>query len=247
VKNSINPGILPASASDSRLHRVSTSELVAMNIRSRIFRGELLPGDRIRQGELARQLGVSRIPIREAFIALEREGWVATSHNGGTFVESFDEDAIRVHFEVQGLVCALAARRAAARAADVDIERLRVAQCGVVAGASLADLRAAHDNFLHTLLAIARSPRLASAIRDSSGVVPGNLFETIPGSDVVQQHGTERIVVAIERRDQEAAAGASMRLAASQAQLVIDVVSSRGVRFGFGSIPRTSTESGTPS
>jgi DNA-binding GntR family transcriptional regulator len=211
-------------APGARFTRVSTGDLVASKIRSRIFDGELRAGDRIRQDELAREFGISRIPIREAFIALEREGWVTTWSNRGTFVEPFDDESIRVHFEVQGLVWSVAARHAATRASAESIVGLRRVQQRLVVGASAPELRDAHDEFEHTLLETARSPRLASALRSSSSVVPGNLFEIVPGSDVVQARGAARIVDAIELRDHDAAARACEQLAQAQASLVIEVV-----------------------
>ncbi len=177
-------------------------------------------------------IGVSRIPIREALVALEREGWVTSPRNRGTFIGPFDDDTIRIHFELEGLVCALATRRAVARATDEDVERLRAAQKRVVAGKSPTALLEAHGEFLRTLLSVARSPRLASTLRGFSSVIPGNLFEIIPGSGLLQQGGTKHIAVAIEHRDQKAAADASTRLAEAQADLVIEVVSSRPAWIG---------------
>ena len=50
------------------------SARIAAHLRRRILRGELRPGDRIRQEEVAEQLGASRVPVREALRILEAEG-----------------------------------------------------------------------------------------------------------------------------------------------------------------------------
>ena len=100
------------------MDRRSSGDLVAIHIRSLIFNGELRQGDRMRQDEIAQQLGVSRIPVREAIIALDREGWLSVTPHRGAFVQGLDEDMLLDHYELQGLVYGLAARRATERATD---------------------------------------------------------------------------------------------------------------------------------
>src|SRR5207237_8707874 len=75
----------------------------------------LRPGQRVPQDEIARELGISRIPIREALIALESGGWVTIELHRGAFVTALDEQAVRDHYELYGLVYGFAARRALAR------------------------------------------------------------------------------------------------------------------------------------
>jgi DNA-binding GntR family transcriptional regulator len=58
------------------LHRKSNGEEAAIHIRRMIFDGELRPGERVPQDEIALALGISRIPHREALVALEHQGWV---------------------------------------------------------------------------------------------------------------------------------------------------------------------------
>ena len=53
---------------------VSAAEQVAADLRRRILAGEIVPGERIRQEEVAERFGVSRLPVREALRMLEAEG-----------------------------------------------------------------------------------------------------------------------------------------------------------------------------
>ncbi len=209
--------------------RRSSGDLVAVHIRSMIFNGELRQGDRVRQDEIARHLGMSRIPVREAIIALDREGWLTITPHRGAFVHGLDEDALRDHYELLGLVYGLAARRATERATDDELERLRDAQQQLAAADSPDTMHDANNEFLRTLLILARSPRLGSVMRNMSTVVPGNFFELISGSAAIQQAGTKRIVAAMKRRDPDAAAGACMRLLREQGDLVIKLLASRGM------------------
>ncbi len=64
----------------------TASARVAESLRTAILRGELTPGTRIRQEDLASRLGASRIPVREALRALEVEGLVTMVANTGAWV-----------------------------------------------------------------------------------------------------------------------------------------------------------------
>jgi len=77
----------------------------------------LLPGQRIRQNELAERLGVSRQPVSHALHLLHRQGLVAESGRRGFEVTQLDPARIRQLYEVRGAIDALAARLAAGRAA----------------------------------------------------------------------------------------------------------------------------------
>src|SRR5881227_2727330 len=102
-------------AYEPRLARRSSGDEAALLIRRMIFEGELRPGERVPQDDVAAILGISRIPVREALIALEREGWVTIELHRGAFINALDDQAVRDHYELFGLVYGFAARRALAR------------------------------------------------------------------------------------------------------------------------------------
>lgn len=62
------------------------TEEVTEQLRDAIFRGHFAPGERLSEEQLARSLGISRGPIREAFVRLEREGLIASQANRRTVV-----------------------------------------------------------------------------------------------------------------------------------------------------------------
>jgi DNA-binding GntR family transcriptional regulator len=78
----------------------------------------LLPGQRIRQNELAERLGVSRQPVSHALQLLYRQGLITESGRRGFEVAQLDPERIRQLYEVRGAIDALAARLAAERAAS---------------------------------------------------------------------------------------------------------------------------------
>ncbi|MFG2004673.1 GntR family transcriptional regulator [Spirillospora sp. NPDC048911] len=90
-----------------------------------IVGGVLQPGQRMVEAELARQLGVSRQPIREAFHRLEAEGWVDLRPGQGAFVHTPTEQEVDQLLDVRGLLESEAARLAAGAAAPADVAALR--------------------------------------------------------------------------------------------------------------------------
>jgi DNA-binding GntR family transcriptional regulator len=75
----------------------------------------LLPGQRVRQNELADKLGVSRQPVSHALHILHRQGLLAESGRRGFEVTQLDPERIRQLYEVRSAIDALAAKLAAER------------------------------------------------------------------------------------------------------------------------------------
>jgi DNA-binding GntR family transcriptional regulator len=84
----------------AKLVRTPSGEHIASHVRSLIFEGELRPGMRVPQDAIAQDLGVSRIPVREALIVLEREGWVTNEMHRGAFINALDEPTVHDHYEL---------------------------------------------------------------------------------------------------------------------------------------------------
>lgn len=97
---------------------------VAQELRIAILRGDLTPGSRIKQEHLAAQLGVSREPVRQALLLLQREGLVHAQPNRGASVAPLDSQLIS---DVYGLREALetAAVATLARSSRFDVRPFR--------------------------------------------------------------------------------------------------------------------------
>jgi DNA-binding GntR family transcriptional regulator len=79
--------------------------LQAVNeIRELIFRHVLLPGEKVRQVELAQRVGVSRSPLREALRTLESEGMVSYEANRGYVVSRLDADDLAQIYRMRELL-----------------------------------------------------------------------------------------------------------------------------------------------
>jgi DNA-binding GntR family transcriptional regulator len=85
----------------SEIRPINLREQVVEQIRTAIIEGRLKPGDHMVEANLTKQLGVSRTPLREALILLEREGLVESSPNRGTFVRKFGAGDIEVIFSMR--------------------------------------------------------------------------------------------------------------------------------------------------
>jgi DNA-binding GntR family transcriptional regulator len=71
---------------------------------SKIRNGEFPPGAKISEARIAQDLSMSQIPVREAMIALNHEGWVERVLNKGVFVKQFDLEEMKHLFEVRELI-----------------------------------------------------------------------------------------------------------------------------------------------
>jgi DNA-binding GntR family transcriptional regulator len=107
--------------------RPNLRDWVAEELRERILAGTLAPGARIDQDGIARELGVSKLPVREALIRLEWVGLVRTVPHRGSSVVQLDPQDLRDTYRIYGMVCGLAGERAVEHltAGDLhDLERL---------------------------------------------------------------------------------------------------------------------------
>jgi DNA-binding GntR family transcriptional regulator len=93
-----------------------------------ISTGLLPPDSRLHQGRLADELGVSRTPVREALLRLEREGLVYTSPGRGMFVRGVSPEEVREVYEVREVLEPFAARLACLRATARDVSAVEAIQ-----------------------------------------------------------------------------------------------------------------------
>lgn len=85
----------------NEIRPINLREQVVEQIRTAIIEGRLKPGDHMVEAQLTKQLGVSRTPLREALILLEREGLVESFPNRGTFVRKFDLEDVDTIFSMR--------------------------------------------------------------------------------------------------------------------------------------------------
>lgn len=124
----------------SLLQSQTMADAIAGALRLAILEGALEGGQVLRQADLATKFGVSRIPIREALLKLEREGLVETRPRRGTVVSGLDANAFEEILEMRSALETLALSSAIARMDETDLQ---------AASAILARAEAAlHDSAL---------------------------------------------------------------------------------------------------
>lgn len=109
----------------SQIRPINLREQVADEIRTAIIEGRLKPGDHITETDLTRELGVSRTPVREALIILEREALIVSVPNRGCFVRAFNEDDIEALFSMRTTLENFTAELVINRLTTADFEHLQ--------------------------------------------------------------------------------------------------------------------------
>jgi DNA-binding GntR family transcriptional regulator len=213
------------------LSRVSSGEQVRLYVLRLIFDGVLRQGQRLPQDAIAKVLGVSRIPVREALIALEHEGWVTIIRHHGVFVNSLDETAVRDHYELYGLFYGFAVRRATERQGGAALAKNLAPIQKRIAGAmdDVTEMYNATPAFHDVVVRAAQSPRIGSVLRLMTGIVPGNFFELVPGAAAVEKKGTAAILREVRREDGEAAAAKYGAMLREQGDLVVGLFTRKGL------------------
>jgi DNA-binding GntR family transcriptional regulator len=206
----------------------SSSHEAAKYIRRLIFEGHLSGGVRIPQDEIATALGRSRVPVREALIALEREGWVTIIPNRGAYVATFTPAAIRDHYELLGFTYGLAARRAVEKKAPGLKERLDDLAVGLRDVEALEVFNRSAVAFHAAIVDAADSPRIRGVLRSMSAIVPGNFFGQVPGSAAVEKRSASVIRRAIAAGDADRAAEEYRNVLRRHADMVVNLLDKRG-------------------
>jgi GntR family transcriptional regulator of vanillate catabolism len=186
---------------------------VAERVRERILTGEIAPGERLNEVHLARELGVSRTPIRAALHALAAEGLLDYVHNRGFSVRevplSAMLDAYEIRASLEGLACRFAAERGLTPEQRATIEAAlargdEILERPQLTDRDLAEYRTVNVDFHDTILAAAQNRMLVEAVRLTLNM-PGATYRHIVSfthRDVRRRHDDHhRIFELIEARE----------------------------------------------
>jgi DNA-binding GntR family transcriptional regulator len=94
-------------------------------IKKRILDSRYIPGERISEAHLAKELGLGRSPIRTALAKLKNDGWIAVSPQSGTYIKSLTDKEISDLLDLRLLLETQVAERAAQSIDEHDLRRLR--------------------------------------------------------------------------------------------------------------------------
>jgi DNA-binding GntR family transcriptional regulator len=188
----------------------SASAAASEVIREAIIDGRLAPGRRLKEEELARELGMSRTPVREALLMLQSEGLVESLPRRGAFVRSYAVDELDEMYQLRAVLEGYAARRAATRISPEDVvrledscarfDRLRVED-------DLLDLVQENLFFHNVILEAAASDRLGPMVRKVIDIplVYKSFYWYSPEQKLISEHYHKQLTRALRVGDAERA------------------------------------------
>ncbi len=137
---------------------------ISRTLAERIVRGELAPGERLRQDHIAEEFGASHVPVREAFRRLEAQGLAVSIPRRGVRVADFGLADVREVAEMRAALEVLALRNAIPNLTDAILTE---AEAATHEGDDAQDVRhweAANRRFHRLIIAPCNMPRLMEAI-----------------------------------------------------------------------------------
>ncbi|MFN4171740.1 MAG: GntR family transcriptional regulator [Pseudorhodobacter sp.] len=174
--------------------------------------GDLPPGSRLRETDLAERLGLSRTPVREAIRQLEADGLVTHLPRQGATVRRLDYAEVIELYEMRMVLEGTAARLAARGASEVELDELAALNADLAAAPSGPRAQEVNRQFHRTLLDAARNRFLVksmSALQKTLLILgPSTLADPERAAGAVAEHGA--VLAALVARD-AGAAEAAMR------------------------------------
>ena len=116
-------------------------DVVFHTLREAILKGELKPGERLMELQLAEKMGVSRTPIREAIRMLEQEGLAVTIPRKGAQVAGMTEKDMEDSLEIRAALDELAVQLACDAITEEQLQQLKVAMRGVEEAIRIGDIK----------------------------------------------------------------------------------------------------------
>ncbi|MGE5623469.1 MAG: GntR family transcriptional regulator [Methanocella sp.] len=143
--------------------------LVYQTLREAILEGRLAPGRKLVAEALAKELGVSRMPVREALSRLAQDGFVKAIPHKEVVVAGFSEQDVREIYDIRSVLEAYAARLCAREAKPEQLARLSELQAQMEAALAEQNpeaLRQADNEFHHVLFTTCGSRKLGQLLTE---------------------------------------------------------------------------------
>lgn len=168
--------------------------------------------------------------MREAVIALDREGWVMIQPHRGAFVVGLDENSTRDHYELLGRVYGYGAHRTAERATPEQIAALAAVARKLQAASDPHEFSQLNMEFLRRLVGMAASRRVSATVRLMAvSIVPGDFFVEIPEAIKIHKRHLRAIMKALKAADGETAEREIIAMLREESDLVVALLTERGI------------------
>lgn len=202
----------PEKKKASPIQRQTVVSAALQALRERILRGELLEGEQLRQEALADELGVSRIPLREALRQLQSEGLVTFYPHRGAVVSTLSTEEISEAFELRAVLEPDLLRRAIpniTEAGFIIARKVLAAYNDDLQSGDVSTWGELNWQFHSTLLEPANRPLSLGIVRTlnyhSNRYVRLQLMLTHGETRAMEEH--QQILAHCERRETDAACG----------------------------------------
>ncbi|GAA0704211.1 GntR family transcriptional regulator [Paraclostridium ghonii] len=185
-------------------------EIVLHEIRNAIFEGKLNQGDRLIENNIAKCMGVSRTPVREALRQLEIEGLAVNVPRKGTLVKGISkEDAIEI-YDIREVLEGLVSRLACLHITRIEIRRLKeiisIMEDCIKISSNMEYIKA-HNEYNEILLNASKNKRLIDRLETIYDYLKSlrriSLLTDERRLEAIKEHND--IVQAIETGDEELA------------------------------------------
>lgn len=178
------------------------------SLRDAIIRGDVRPGEALFETQLADQLGMSRTPVREALKVLARDGFVDIVPTRGYFVPQRSIDDLRELFELRETLEGMAARYAALRAGEDEVQALERLCLRYERAKDLETWTRAGTEFHTAIVAAGRNDRLARILDSLKAQIVLTRHSALRSAqsrrdETIDEH--RAILREIKRRDADAA------------------------------------------
>jgi len=218
-------------------------EKILETIREAILKGNLKPGEKVAEPELAERFGISRTPIREAFRQLESEGYLTVIPRKGAVVAALSARDVQEFYAIKSILEGYAAELASNKLTDKELDKLEAINDKLRQLAADGDIKSffrVHNEFHETFIKAADNTKLLELIqqlgmkfnrlRAASLSVPGRMDFS------VEEH--DKLLEAFRRRDGKAAEDLVKKTAAVGGKVLLESltplggVESKGARSG---------------
>jgi DNA-binding GntR family transcriptional regulator len=180
-------------------------------LKDMIIERKLLPGEKIPQEKLARNLGISRTPLISALKFLEHEKLVEAVPRRGFFVRLFSKEEMVYIFELREVLEGLAARRAASKITDSQIIKLNNFFRDFVKQTDISDVKgyAREDRRFHNFIIDVGAKEFLKSILLTTNIISFS-YQVLhseglvrPPNETIQEHLA--VIEAIKEKNSEAA------------------------------------------
>lgn len=204
-------------------------DVVFNTLRQAILRGELKPGERLMEIQLANKLGVSRTPVREAIRKLELEGLVLMIPRKGAEVADISEKSLKDVLEVREALEELAARLACDKITKEGINRLKEAAQdfrSALKSNDITQMAEADVRFHDVICNATENQKLGQLLNNLREQMYRYRIEYLKDQQVYEKllSEHEEIIRHIEKGEKDEAARVVSRHIENQAQAVADVI-----------------------